>query len=247
VYLSDQPCRGRSPWHPSVGATGTEATSDAEQFFTATWENEYWPQSRLHTQWPGTGKVGDPTFDAFYASQVQYLLDFAISESLSTKAYSALLDKIGAAHIVTYSQAGTFGWRIGDARPSLVKSIVALEPTSPPFDGPPLFPGKPRSWGLTYQEIVYEPSAGVDASLLDTVSVLAKDAQHSECILQREPARKLKNLAKIPVLFVLGEASFLQPYGYCTVEYLRQAGVQVEFADLVEEGIRGNGHMLFLE
>jgi hypothetical protein len=46
---------------------------------------------------------------------------------------------------------------------------------------------------------------------------------------------------------VTGEASFHAPYDYCTVEYLRQAGVEVEFADLGEECIHGNGHMFFME
>jgi uncharacterized protein (UPF0262 family) len=49
------------------------------------------------------------------------------------------------------------------------------------------------------------------------------------------------------VLVVTGEASFHAPYDYCTVKYLRQAGVSVEHADLGREGIHGNGHMFFLE
>jgi pimeloyl-ACP methyl ester carboxylesterase len=65
--------------------------------------------------------------------------------------------------------------------------------------------------------------------------------------MQTEPAKKLKNLVNIPALVVTGEASFHAPYDHCTAEYLRQAGMQVEFADLGEEGIRGNGHMLFME
>jgi pimeloyl-ACP methyl ester carboxylesterase len=135
VYLSDQASRGRSPWHPSTGPMSVIGTGDIEQIFTATSEHDLWPQSRLHTQWPGTGKVGDPTFDAFYASQVQFQGDNFISEAQNTQAYTALLDKIGAAHVITHSQAGTYGWRVGDVRPNLVKSIVALEPAGPPFEG----------------------------------------------------------------------------------------------------------------
>jgi hypothetical protein len=31
------------------------------------------PQARMHTQWPGTGRAGDPIVDQFHASQVPYL------------------------------------------------------------------------------------------------------------------------------------------------------------------------------
>jgi hypothetical protein len=65
--------------------------------------------------------------------------------------------------------------------------------------------------------------------------------------MQKAPAKQLTNLARIPELVVSGEASFQQPYVYCTVKYLKQVGVDVEFADLGKEGIRGNGHMLFME
>jgi len=45
----------------------------------------------------------------------------------------ALLDRIGPAVLVTHSQARPFGWLIGDARPALVKGIVAMEPQGPPI------------------------------------------------------------------------------------------------------------------
>lgn len=247
VYLSDQPSRGRSPWHPSIGSMIALNTGDIENAFTATSSHGRWPQAYLHTQWPGTGRVGDPVFDAFYARQIQLQADELISEAQNAKAYTALLDKIGAAHLITHSQAGPYGWRVGDLRPHLVQSIVALEPAGPPFIGKPPYVGEPRPWGITYHEVAYEPPAGPNATLLETITVPAKDANHTECILQREPAKKLKNLAQVPVLVVTGEASYHIPYEYCTVEYLRRAGVHVEFADLGAEGIHGNGHMLFME
>jgi hypothetical protein len=103
------------------------------------------------------------------------------------------------------------------------------------------------AFGLTDLAIGYEPSAGPDASNLETVVEPAIDADHNECIMQKEPAKQLTNLARIPQLVVSGEASFQQPYVYCIVKYLKQVGVDVEFADLGKEGIRGNGHMLFME
>ncbi|KAF1849228.1 alpha/beta-hydrolase [Cucurbitaria berberidis CBS 394.84] len=247
VYLSDQPARGRSPWHPSIGTMITLSTSDIEKAFTATSSHGLWPQSRLHTQWPGTGTVGDPIFDALYASQVQLQADELLSEAQNAKAYTALLDKIGPAYIITHSQSGPYGWRVGDLRSHLVKSIVALEPGGPPFIGRLPYIGPRRTWGITYHEITYEPSAGPNATHLETVTIPAKDEDRIECIMQVEPAKKLRNLAQVPVLVITGEASYHAPYDYCTVEYLRQAGVEVEYADLGQEGIHGNGHMLFME
>jgi pimeloyl-ACP methyl ester carboxylesterase len=223
------------------------STNAVESSFTDTENQGYWPQAKLHTQWPGTGTVGDPIFDAFYAAQVQFQTDITRSEAQNAHAYTALLDEIGAAHVVTHSQAGPYGWRLGDMRPALVKSIVALEPGDAPFVPQFSFPGPASRRGITYQEIAYEPSAGPNGTLLRTVSVPPDGSDKQECVLQAEPARKLKWLSRVPVLVVTGEASFHAPYDYCTIKYLRQAGVSVEHADLGAEGIHGNGHMFFLE
>lgn len=247
VYLSDQPARGRSPWQPTNDAMMKGDAGAIERIFTATSTHELWPQSKLHTQWPGTGKVGDPIFDAFYAAQVPLEFDFLASEAQSARAYVALLDKIGAAHLVTHSQSGSHGWLVGDRRPTLVKSIVALEPTGPPFVSSKMFPGQDRAWGITHLEVTYEPSAGLDGSLLERVIVPAKDTLHSEGVMQREPAKKLEKLSQVPILIVTAEASYHAPYDSCTVAYLRQAGVKVEHLELAEEGIHGNGHMFFME
>ena len=65
--------------------------------------------------------------------------------------------------------------------------------------------------------------------------------------LQAEPARKLPNLAKIPMLIVAAEASYHAAFDHCTAAYLKQAGVPVTFLRLEDAGIRGNGHMMMLE
>jgi hypothetical protein len=133
-------------------------------------------------------------------------------------------------------------------RPDLVKGIIQLEPSGPPFTfRPPLGNGPAFAFGLTDLAIGYEPSAGKDAKDIETIVEPAIDGEHTECIMQKSPAKQLTNLAKIPELVVTGEASFHQPSDYCTVKYLKQVGVDVEFADLGKEGIHGNGHMFFME
>ena len=85
-----------------------------------------------HTQWPGSGQAGDPVFDQFYASQFPSLSSFPKQQQLNTAAGIALFDKIGPAVLMIHSQSGTFIWPIADARPKLVKAVIAVEPNGPP-------------------------------------------------------------------------------------------------------------------
>ncbi|XWW97834.1 hypothetical protein V2A60_005821 [Cordyceps javanica] len=252
VYLSDQPARGRSAWRPDDGP-GSFGTIGPPQvvadIFTDTARNGgQWPQAGLHTQWPGEGRMGDPTFDAFYRSQVPLQKDRFVGEEQNARAYAALVDLVGECYIISHSQAGAYGWRVGDMRPDLVKGLVQLEPSGPPFTLRPPFGNDPAfAFGLTDLPIGYRPPAGPHAEHLKTRVEPAADADLSECIMQADPVRKLTSLARIPELVVTGEASFHAPYDYCTVAYLRQVGVDVEHADLGREGIHGNGHMFFME
>lgn len=132
-------------------------------------------------------------------------------------------------------------------RPELVKGLIQLEPSGPPFTLRPPFGNDPAfAFGLTDLAIEYEPSAGANADLETTIEP-AIDADHDDCIVQKAPVKRLTNLGRIPELVVTGEASFHAPYDYCTVKYLEQVGVDVEHVDLGREGIRGNGHMFFME
>lgn len=133
-------------------------------------------------------------------------------------------------------------------RPKKVKGIIQLEPSGPPFTLRPPFGTDPAfAFGLTDLPIGYFPAAGLHAENIKTTIIPAKGPDYNDCIVQKEPVKKLTNLAKIPELVVTGEASFHAPYDYCTVKYLRQVGVDVEFADLGKDGIHGNGHMFFME
>jgi len=149
VYMVDQAARGRSAWNPDLQPPLTALPAALiERLFTDPEANPAWPQAKLHTQWPGAGRAGDPTFDQFYASQVPSLANEQ-SEMLMQAAGAALLDKIGPAILVTHSQAGAFGWLIADARPKLVRAIVALEPLGPPYKDAVFQTGHDRPWGLT--------------------------------------------------------------------------------------------------
>jgi pimeloyl-ACP methyl ester carboxylesterase len=254
VYVMDQPGRGRSALRPDYGDTVQRPTSWVQQQFTAPERSKLWPQAKLHTQWPGTGMAGDPVFDQFYAQQLQAIASFPKQQELNRDAGAALLDKVGPAILLTHSQSGAFGWPIADARPNLVKAIVAVEPSGPPvhdgvFKGAPdYFDNGPLSkpWGIAAVPLAY---GGVTEPLQLAFAEQEKaDAPDlMKCWRQKEPARQLTNLRNIPVVIISSEASYHASYDHCTAQYLAQAGVKNSFIRLADRGIRGNGHMMMLE
>ena len=248
VFLIDQTSRARSSYHPSNGPTITYSAELAERRWTACRDFQLWPEAALHTQWPGSGRVGDPVFDAYYASTVPSLKDYGIEQTLMQAAGASLLDRIGPAILVTHSQGGTHGWLWADARPGLVKAIVAVEPSGPPFQSTIVKGGTVKLYGITDIPLSYDPPSNPTT---DGKAPLQTNEQTGlngrTCVLQQEPARRLKNLSKIPVLLETGEASSHASYDDFTVQFLRQAGVTVEHLKLADEGIHGNGHLQFLE
>lgn len=250
VYMIDQPMRGRSAWHPSDGATRMFTAPALERQFTATAQFGNWPQAKAHTQWPSQGPLagqrGDPVFDAFYATQVESLASNADTQRNNQMAGAALLDRIGPAVLLTHSQAGPFGWLIADAGPGLVKGIVAIEPSGPPFENSTNATGKARPWGLTDISITYAPAAAQAEDLVVERHV-AQQPELFACWMQKEPARQLPNLRRVPVMVMAAEASYHAVYDHCTAQYLQQAGVTTDYVRLQDHGIRGNGHMVMLE
>ncbi len=248
VYMVDQPARGRSPWLPDVdGKLATFAAEAIESRFTAPQVFNLWPQAKMHSQWPGTGRIGDPAFDAFYATQVPYLADNAQTQRLNQQGVAALLDRIGPAIILTHSQSGPFGWLIADARPKLVKAVVAVEPAGPPFQNAVLGADKARAWGVTDIPIAYDPPVNDPAELKIEQQPQPDGPDLVRCWQQQAPARHLANLADIPVVVITTEASYHAAYDHCTAKYLAQAGVKVTALRLGDHGIHGNGHMVMLE
>jgi pimeloyl-ACP methyl ester carboxylesterase len=252
VYVVDQVARGRAAhWAQAHGPMGPSRLSAVQQRFVTPERYKLWPQAHLHTQWPGAGQPGDPIFDQFYASQMPSIADFAKQQELNRDAGIALLDKIGPAMLLTHSQSGAFGWPIADARPQLVKAIVAVEPNGPTvheteFKGAPEWfadASKTKAWGLGEVPLAYEPSGALAFIRQDKPD----QPDLVRCWLQQEPARQLVNLKHIPVLIVMSEASYHASYDHCTAKYLAQAGVKNTYVRLADVGIHGNGHMMMLE
>ncbi|KAK8102661.1 hypothetical protein PG984_015807 [Apiospora sp. TS-2023a] len=228
----------------------TFGAEQVQKMFTASERYGIWPQAGHHTQWPGSGVMGDSVFDSFYASTIQMLGDAVQQELASQAACAALLDRIARpVVIIGHSQGGAIPYLTADVRPRHVKAIVNLEPVGPPFSKATLVkrPGCP--YGITHAPITYEPPVtNPDEDLLRTV-VQPKSPGLMETILQaREPQpRTLINLVDIPILIVTTQASYHAQYDWGTVEYLKQAGVPAQHLELEDKGILGNGHMMFLE
>ncbi len=256
VYVVDQPSRGRSGFIGKVYGEAVIRSAEAiADRFTAPENVKLWPQAHLHTQWPGSGVAGDVVFDQFYASQVESMTDAGVGELMVREAGSALLDRIGPAILLTHSQSGPLGWTIADARPRLVKGIVAAEPNGAPvyeikFTGAPDYfedDMVARPWGITRHTLTFSPPAA-DANEMKFVKQAKADGPGLvRCWLQAEPARQLVNLKGIPILMVTAEASYHAPYDHGTSLFLKQAGVEHTFVRLADAGIRGNGHMMMLE
>jgi pimeloyl-ACP methyl ester carboxylesterase len=256
VYVVDQPGRGRSGYLPAAyGAARNVDRDNAPRRFVAQEKYRLWPQAHLHTQWPGSGETDDPSADQLAQSQLPAIADFTEQQALNREALLALLERIGPAILLVHSQAGAFAWPVADAKPELVKAILAIEPNGPPFHGlefvgaPDWFKEGPIAlpYGITSMPLTYAPPVK-DASELAIVEQEKADGPDlARCWMQKEPARALPNLQKMPILVLTSEASYHAPYDHCTVNYLRQAGVKPSFIKLADLGIHGNSHVMMLE
>jgi pimeloyl-ACP methyl ester carboxylesterase len=259
VYMVDYPARGRSPYNPNQDGDGTLTTRTAlqlEQIWTDIGAQGNWPQAKKFTQWPGEGpnkgKMGDPVFDDFARTQVQFLQG-GKQAKLNLDAHIALLERIGAPVIlITHSQGGEFGWQVADARPKLVKAIISAEPGGPPIknvDTSKITYSVPSSftWGVTSLPLHYDPPVSDPAELQTVQEEKADDPDVVACYLQKEPAHKLINMKDIPVLDVSSQASYHRVFDSCIPKWLNQAGVKTQYVKLEDVGITGNEHEMMLD
>jgi pimeloyl-ACP methyl ester carboxylesterase len=257
VYMVDYPARGRSAYVPGVDGPLTIRTApNLSQIWTAMDKLGDWPQAKKYSQWPGSGpnkgQMGDPVFDDFNKTQVQFL-NGAGQDKLVLEAGTALLDKIGTPVIlITHSQGGAFGWEIADARPKLVRAIITAEPAGPPMqsvdNARQVYTGRPNlPWGVTSLPVRYDPPIKDASELLVALEAKSDGPALVPCYLQSGTPRKLANLTQIPVLDVSGEASYHRVFDSCDAKWLNQAGVKTDYVKLEDVGQPGNGHQMMLE
>ena len=263
VYLVDLPGLGRPPYHVDFhGPFGQSPTyENFEQNFTAISKKSMSPNltAHLHTQWPGSGEIGDPALDQLMAAQGQAPGDLTQAHKAWRSGGATLLDKIGPAIIIAHGTGAPFAWLVADERPNMVKGIVAIEPAGPAFNSD-------FGWGLTSSRMTYRPVASEDLRGplgggqaggfgqrgsrpldIEIVEVTPSEPGVSPFRLQREPARHLPNLANIPIAVVTSEASLSNATDPGSAAYLRQVGCTVEHIHLADQAVYGNGHYMMLE
>jgi pimeloyl-ACP methyl ester carboxylesterase len=245
VYVVDRPGHGRASYHPDLlGPMGPPFTFEfAHWLFMPPPEGPAsHPTSHLHTQWPGTGPE-DAVADQLLAGTGPMIADFAAAHALEQTRGAELLDRIGPAILVSHSAGGPVGWLMGDARPDLVKALVAIETMGPPFLVREEM-GLSLDWGLTAAPLTYDPPAAEPSELARETHEVAAGPP---VVLQAEPARRLPNLARFPIAVVTAEASPFIHFDGHTVEFLKQAGCDVERVRLADHGVHGNGHGMMME
>src|SRR5437588_1609253 len=259
VYMMDYPGQGRSAYVPG-GLDGNLVPPRSGPLMEEVWTGgrppssaaSSWPQAKKYTQWPSDapnkGKMGDPVFDYFAKTELPVVAS-PNQEKRTADALVQLADMIDQPVILMLnSGAAAAGWQVADARPKLVKGIVAVEPAAPPIENAERgATGPGRVWGLTNLPVHYIPPIN-EAAELQTIRQDKPDAPDLlPCWIQKEPAHKLVNLEAIPVLDVSGEASYHRPYAHCVAKWLNQAGVRATFVKLEDVGMPGNGHQMMSE
>lgn len=246
VYVLDRPCHGRSPFHPERQGDMMPPPPSIvlERLFSrpATFEDN-WPQARLHDKWPGSGTFGDPAFESFLASGGPIPASMERHQQDAQRGGAELLDRIGPAILMTHSAGGPIGWLLLDARPALVKGVIAVEPMGPPFAEMP--DGK-LNWGIAAAKIAYDPPV-VSIAEFELEERAPVQPDTVACLVQKEPARQLPNFVDVPIVVVTAEASWMAADNHGVVDFLAQAGASIEHLRLEDQGIRGNGHAMMLE
>lgn len=222
VFAVDRPAHGRSWNHPDVvGEPGAPFTAQAAKGLFA-------PGIPGHTQAPWGDTPGEPVFDQLVQGMGFLPKDLAESHRLDQARLASLLDRIGPAVLVTHSAGGPAGWLALDARPDLVRAVVAIEPMGPQFST--LFEGGDLVWGLTAAPLSYEPAVEDPAVLEQRVGDF------------RLPSHEGK-----PVVVVVGEASPFTEFEAHVVDYLKAVGADASLLNLADGGVHGNGHAPMLE
>ncbi len=227
VYVVDRPGHGRSPYDPEV--LGPMASPLPVEVLTAIFLPPgdgpgALPFAHLHTQWPGDRTdPADPAWLQFLASGGPFAADAVDRQALEQRRLVELLEIIGPAFVLANSLGGPSGFLVADARPDLVKGLIAHEPVGPPFSL--MFGPETLQWGVTAVPVHYDPPAAAPSDLDQT-----------------NLRRRLVNLAQVPIAVVSGEASLFRGSDGEIVDFLRQAGCDAVHVDLAERGVHGNSH-----
>jgi len=235
TYVMDRPAYGRVPMHP--GAYGDYFTG----YGGGTNLANILRNSRLAPGSPrNTGLVGEELGLQFVANESGFPRSMALHSEQWARGAVELLDRIGPAIILTHAYGGCLGWIAADRRPNLVKALVTVESNNAPFEAD-------VTWGVTAVPLTFDPplSDPKEFRLTEWTPPPGSPGPNRPHRIQAEPARKLKNLAGIPILWMQGENNYSGP---AQVQFLKQSGCDAEFLRLRDRGIEdGNTNLMVLE
>lgn len=118
VYVIDRPGQGRNPYYPFLHGLFDREAQTFERVAKAV----------AGPQWPGAGDANDPAVVRYAASLGQPMRNDPITQNVWRTRGAILLDDIGPAILLTHGDGAVFAWVTAQARPELVKGIVAVEP-----------------------------------------------------------------------------------------------------------------------
>ncbi|KAK3989702.1 hypothetical protein QBC44DRAFT_240928, partial [Cladorrhinum sp. PSN332] len=93
-----------------------------------------WPSRDFHSQWPGTGRSGDPIFGKLMSATVPIYLDRHEREAAGQQALVDILTRLGKRCVlIGHGSGANLAWLAADMAPEFVAAIIAVEPLGPPF------------------------------------------------------------------------------------------------------------------
>lgn len=215
VYYVDRPAHGRSPSNTKYGELQDPPSSGFVGFLAKS------------EKYPGKGDPKDPmTLMQLASSNPGPTVD----NQMLKENFAELLDKVGPAIVLTQSAGGPSGWLSMDAKPNLVKAVVAIE----------------AAGGFERLPLTWEPALKEGESI-QTESIPATKEGLSACNMQ--PKNNVHTLTNFKNILVLGivspqSAMFTNSY-HCTIDFINQAGGSATLLRLKEDaGIDGNGHFM---
>jgi hypothetical protein len=129
VYNSDAVERGRAGWamYPDIfkgEPVFLTRSNPFERFRIGDGPNSYDPDPAKRKVLPGN-QFPVEGYDNFVKQNVPR---WTTTDDATIAAYIAELDRVGPSIILFHSQAGTFGFKVAQARPDKVKALIAIEP-----------------------------------------------------------------------------------------------------------------------
>jgi hypothetical protein len=129
VYNSDAVERGRAGWaqYPDIFKSEPVFLTTAnpfERFRIGDGPNSYDPDPAKRKLMPGS-QFPNEAYENFVKQGVPR---WTTNDDATVAAYIAEIDRVGPCIILFHSQAGTFGFKVAQARPDKVKALIAIEP-----------------------------------------------------------------------------------------------------------------------